>query len=105
MIKIFVSVDFEWATKLNRFALNIVGLWPKVAENACDRFLSDLRMIFSVLLILFVGIIPAIYSLMRTWDDMMAIIDNLQFTLPLLIAIIKLVVVWWKKIGNYCLEI
>ncbi|XP_025264866.1 odorant receptor 43a [Camponotus floridanus] len=55
-------------------------------------------MIFSVLLILFVGIIPAIYSLMRTWDDMMAIIDNLQFTLPLLIAIIKLVVVWWKKI-------
>ncbi|XP_072752167.1 odorant receptor 10-like [Anoplolepis gracilipes] len=54
-------------------------------------------MIFSFLVIAFVGVIPSIYSLVRTWGDMLALIDNLQFSLPLLSATIKLVVIQWKK--------
>ncbi|XP_029672538.1 odorant receptor Or2-like [Formica exsecta] len=92
-----VLQHFEWAIKLNCFALNIVGLWPRVYENACDKFLSDLRTIFSFFLFVFVGMIPAIHSLVRTWGDMFAIIDNLQFTLPLLTTIMKLVIIRWKK--------
>ncbi|XP_039307327.1 odorant receptor 43a isoform X2 [Solenopsis invicta] len=52
---------------------------------------------FLLFLLVFVGIIPGLHSLVRTWGDMMATIDNLQFTLPLLTTIIKLVVIWWKK--------
>ncbi|XP_029672541.1 odorant receptor 49b-like [Formica exsecta] len=90
-------IDFEWAIKLNRFTLNIIGLWPKVYENACDRFSSDLRTTFSFFLIVFVGIIPSIHSLVRIWSDMIAKIDNLQFILPITISIIKLVIIRWKK--------
>ncbi|KAL6442591.1 hypothetical protein ACFW04_002616 [Cataglyphis niger] len=89
--------NFEWAIKLNRFALNIVGLWPRNNENIYDRFLSDFRTTFSFLLIFFFGLIPSIHSLVRTWGDMIAIIDNLQFTLPILITIIKLAIIRWKK--------
>ncbi|XP_029672535.1 odorant receptor Or2-like [Formica exsecta] len=92
-----IYIDLEWAIKLNRFTLNIAGLWPRNYENVYDRFLSDFRTTFSFLLIVFFGLIPSIHSLMRTWDDMIAIIDNLQFTLPILITIIKLVIIRWKK--------
>ncbi|XP_072751888.1 odorant receptor 10-like [Anoplolepis gracilipes] len=89
--------DFEWETKLNRVTLNIVGIWPRAYRNAYDKFLSDLRMIFSFLVIAFVGVIPSIHSLVRTWGDMLALIDNLQFSLPLLTSAIKLVIIQWKK--------
>ncbi|XP_039307326.1 odorant receptor 43a isoform X1 [Solenopsis invicta] len=95
--EIMKYADFEWATKLNRFTLNVAGLWPNIHENASNRFLSNLRAMFLLFLLVFVGIIPGLHSLVRTWGDMMATIDNLQFTLPLLTTIIKLVVIWWKK--------
>ncbi|KAL6442563.1 hypothetical protein ACFW04_002612 [Cataglyphis niger] len=94
----FINFEyFEWAIKLNRFTLNIVGLWPEIYENTCDRFSSDLRTIFTFFLIVFIAIIPSIHSLVRIWNDMMAKIDNLQFTLPLMMAVIKLVVIRWRK--------
>ncbi|XP_025156697.1 uncharacterized protein LOC112589054 [Harpegnathos saltator] len=88
---------FEWATKLNRLTLNIAGIWPNDNKSSCDKLLSDLRALFSLLLFIFIGAIPAIHALLRTRDDMMAMIDNLQFTLPLLTTIIKVIVIWWKK--------
>jgi len=84
---------------LNRFALNIVGMWPNIGD-ASDKFLSNLRTLLSLLLLVFIGIIPAMHSLLRTWGDMLAMIDNLQVTLPLVTIIIKLVIIWWKKPGN-----
>jgi len=95
-----MCLDFEWATKLNRLTLNIVGIWPNIHENVSDKFLSNLRVIFCLLLFIFIGMIPAIHSLTRIWGDMFAMIDNLQVTLPLITTIIKLVVIWWKKSGN-----
>ncbi|XP_050447467.1 uncharacterized protein LOC126849563 [Cataglyphis hispanica] len=94
---LLASQNFEWAIKLNRFALNIPGLWPGVYKNTCDRFLSDLRTTLSFLLFVCIGLIPTLHSLVRTWNDMIAKIDNLQCTLPLLITIIKLVIIRWKK--------
>ncbi|XP_050447468.1 odorant receptor 43a-like [Cataglyphis hispanica] len=88
---------FEWATKLNRFTLNIIGLWPGIYENTRDRLLSDLRTIFCFFLIVFVCLIPSIHSLVRTWSDMIAKIDNLQFTLPLMIVVIKVIIIRWNK--------
>ncbi|XP_020288341.1 odorant receptor Or2-like [Pseudomyrmex gracilis] len=91
------QVDFEWATKLNRLMLSVPGIWPNVHGDARDRFLSDLRATSSLLLFVFIGLIPAIHSLMIIWGDMIAIIDNLQFTLPLMMIIMKLVTIWSKK--------
>ncbi|XP_014468060.1 PREDICTED: odorant receptor Or2-like [Dinoponera quadriceps] len=36
-------------------------------------------------------------SLIRVWGDMILMIDNLQFTLPLLITILKVSIMWSKK--------
>ncbi|RLU21063.1 ObirOr5-U64 [Ooceraea biroi] len=90
--------DFEWAIKLNRLTLSMVGIWPNVHGDNCDDYFSDLRTMFSLFLFVFIGMIPAIHSLMRTWGDMIATIDNLQFSLPLLTTIIKLVILRWKKL-------
>ncbi|XP_071626236.1 odorant receptor 10-like isoform X2 [Temnothorax longispinosus] len=92
-----MQVDFEWATKLIRLMLNIVGIWPNIHGNISDRVLSNLRAVFTLLLIVFIGIIPAMLSLVRTWGDMLATIDNLQFSLPMVTAIMKLVIIWRKK--------
>lgn len=95
-----VQVDFEWATKLNRLTLSAIGVWPNPRGDARGRLLSDLRVWFSVLLFVSVGAIPAIHSLVRTRSDMMATVDNLQFTLPLLTTTMKVIVVWWKRTGE-----
>ncbi|KAL6266471.1 hypothetical protein P5V15_003320 [Pogonomyrmex californicus] len=91
---------FEWAIHLNRLMLNYIGIWPSMHKNTYDKFLSNLRAMFTFIVLLFIGIIPAIHSLMRTWGDMMLIIDNLQYTLPMITAILKLVIVWWRKRGR-----
>lgn len=99
-IILFVYVDFEWATRLNRVILNSIGLWPKAYRNTYDKFLSNLRTTIAFIFLLFTGIIPCIHSLTRCWHDMMSTIDNLQYTLPLIMALMKLIIVWWKKSGK-----
>ncbi|XP_039307319.1 odorant receptor 43a isoform X2 [Solenopsis invicta] len=89
--------DFEWATRLNRILLNIVGIWPNAHKNAYDKFFSNVRAAFTAIVLLFAGTIPGIHSLVRTWGDLMSMIDNLQFTLPITMTIIKLIDIWWKK--------
>ncbi|XP_014468435.1 PREDICTED: odorant receptor Or2-like [Dinoponera quadriceps] len=42
-------------------------------------------------------LIPALWSLLRIWGDMMLMIDNLQYTLPLLISALKMSILWSKK--------
>jgi hypothetical protein len=101
LIKIkLICLDFEWATRLNRFMLNIVGIWPSAHKNAHDKFLSNLRAIFVFIVLIFIGAIPTIHSLVKIWGDLLSMIDNLQFTLPLISTIMKLVVIWWKQTGK-----
>ncbi|RLU21074.1 ObirOr5-U65 [Ooceraea biroi] len=89
--------NFEWATHLNYLILNAIGIWPMTHKRVYDKVLSDLRAILTFIIITFIGVIPAIHSLLRTWGDMMLMIDNLQYTLPLITTVMKLVVIWWKK--------
>ncbi|XP_012538934.1 odorant receptor 43a [Monomorium pharaonis] len=94
---VYINYDFEWATRLNRFMLNMIGIWPSVHKNKYDKFLSNLHVTFIIIVLVFIGAIPGIHSLVRTWGNLMLMIDNLQFTLPLTMTIIKLIDLWWKK--------
>ncbi|KAH0954480.1 OrU30, partial [Eciton burchellii] len=89
---------FEWATQLNYLMLNIVGIWPKAHKSIYDKFFSDLRTAIIFIVLIFMGIIPAIHSLMRIWGDIMSMIDNVQYSLPIITTVLKLVVIWWKRI-------
>ncbi|XP_067206073.1 odorant receptor 43a-like [Linepithema humile] len=88
--------DFEWAVKLNRITLNVIGLWPK-AQNFREKLLCDLRVLIVFLGITFGILIPALHSLMRISGDILLMLDNLQFTLPAISCTIRIVIFWWKK--------
>lgn len=89
----------EWAIGLNRSMLRIVGLWPQDSKNSREALLSKFRLLFNVIMLIFVLTIPALVSLIRVWGDMMLVIDNLQYTLPLLITVLKISIMWCKKQG------
>ncbi|XP_019886359.1 uncharacterized protein LOC109610805 [Ooceraea biroi] len=57
----------------------------------------DIRVIIFLNLMIWICLIPSLHSLLKIYDDIMSTIDNLQSTLPLLIAIIKLFIIWQKK--------
>lgn len=79
--------------------LKIVGLWPQDSKNQHEELLSKLRFLFNIIMLIFVLAIPALVSLIRVWGDMILMIDNLQYTLPLLITILKIFIMWYKKEG------
>jgi len=88
-----------WAIELNRFSLELVGLWPKTNEAVKNTFVSDLRIGVIFFIVTFLSIIPILCSLVRVWGDMLFIIDNLQITLPLLVISLKIVIIRWKHTG------
>ncbi|XP_028048475.2 odorant receptor Or2, partial [Monomorium pharaonis] len=90
-------VDLEWAIGLNRCLLKIVGLWPEKNKEQRKEFLSKIRLLFNIFTLIFVLTIPALVSLIRVWGDMILMIDNLQYTLPLLITTLKVFIMWYKK--------
>lgn len=94
-------LDFTWAVKLNRFGLELVGLWPKNGEVSKNKFASDLRVIIIFVIVGFVSGIPLTCSLIRVWGDMILMIDNLQVTLPFLVVLLKLVIMRWKQTGIF----
>ncbi|XP_070152485.1 odorant receptor 10-like [Polyergus mexicanus] len=100
----FVNIIYiEWTIGLNRCMLRIVGLWPQ-DSNSRETLLPKLRLLFNVITLIFVLTIPAVMSLIRVWGDMILMIDNLQYTLPLLITptwltgtVLKVSIMWCKK--------
>lgn len=96
----FLQVDFEWAVKLNRIALDLIGLWPKTAQNPRQKLLCDFRVLVVFLGVTLGVLIPSIHSLIRIRGDIMLMIDNLQFTLPAVSCSIRIVIFWWKKEGR-----
>ncbi|XP_070170238.1 odorant receptor 10-like isoform X3 [Polyergus mexicanus] len=42
-------------------------------------------------------LIPSVHSLLKIWGDLMSMIDNLQYTLPFTIAMIKFFIMWQRK--------
>ncbi|XP_029168670.1 odorant receptor 43a-like [Nylanderia fulva] len=92
-----IEVDFEWAVKLNRLSLNIIGLWPKIAQSPREKLLCNLRVLFVFLGLTFVILIPSIHALIIFRRDIMLVMDNLQFTLPGISCWIRIAIFWWKK--------
>ncbi|XP_011704777.1 PREDICTED: odorant receptor 22c-like, partial [Wasmannia auropunctata] len=92
-----ISPDFVWAIELNRFGLDLVGLWPKTNETVKYTFVSDLRVGIIFFIVTFLSIIPLLCSLVQVWGDMILIVDNLQVTLSLLAVSLKLVIMRWKR--------
>ena len=91
--------DLEWAISLNRCMLKIIGLWPKESKIRCEELLSKIQFLFNVIMLIFVLTIPALMSLIKVWGDMILMIDNLQYTLPLLITMLKVFIMWYNKGG------
>ncbi|XP_067205196.1 odorant receptor 43a-like isoform X2 [Linepithema humile] len=89
--------DFEWAVQLNRFSLKMIGLWPKETGSSQEKLFSNLRFSCVIIVITCVCTTPSLYLLLKVWGDMMAMIDNILFTLPLLSLTMKLFIMWWKK--------
>ncbi|XP_070170232.1 odorant receptor 43a-like isoform X3 [Polyergus mexicanus] len=91
------AYDFEWAVKLNRCTLKLIGLWPETKQTTWQRCMCNLRALVVVMSLLIGILIPAIHSLIRIRGDVMLMIDNLQFTLPVFTAMLRVVIFWWKK--------
>ncbi|XP_011704776.1 PREDICTED: odorant receptor 85b-like [Wasmannia auropunctata] len=90
--------DFVWAIALNRFGLELVGLWPNTDKVVKHSYLmSDLRVVIIFVIITFISGIPLVWSLIRVRRDMILVIDNLQITLPLMVVSLKLVMMRWKR--------
>ncbi|KAL6260523.1 hypothetical protein P5V15_008047 [Pogonomyrmex californicus] len=76
--------------------LKIVGLWPQESKNQHEELLSKLRLLFSIIMLFFI-LIPALVALIRVWGNMILMIDNLQYTLPLLVVTLKIFIMCYKK--------
>ncbi|XP_025161022.1 odorant receptor 43a-like [Harpegnathos saltator] len=87
----------EWAIGLNRLMLKIVGLWPPDNQDPRRALRSKIRLLCSFIMMLFILAIPTFVSLIRVWGDMLLIVDNLIYTLPLSIALFKVCIIWYKQ--------
>lgn len=91
-----------WAIELNRFGLELVGLWPKTNEVVKDKYYtSDLRVVIIFIIITFISGIPLVCSLIRVRYNMLLVTDNLQIILPLMVVLLKLVIMRWKRSGLF----
>ncbi|KAH0954175.1 OrU10, partial [Eciton burchellii] len=87
---------FKWAVKLNRVSLNLFGLWPNPEENSKDKFVNNIRALFSFLMMIIL-LVPAIHSLIKIHSNIILTIANLQYTLSIITSVIRLSIFWWKK--------
>lgn len=95
----FLQIDFEWATRLNRLGLQLVGLWPKTEEKFRRKLLHHSHVFVVFLLFVLVVLLPYTLSLLRIYEDVTLMIEHLQFISPITSCIVKFVIFWWKKEG------
>ncbi|XP_072752155.1 odorant receptor 10-like isoform X2 [Anoplolepis gracilipes] len=89
--------DYIWAIELNRWSLELIGLWPKADGITKKSFGSIIRTGFIFIMITFVLDIPLVHALVRVWGDMTLMIDNLRVTLPMLMVLLKFSIMQWKQ--------
>lgn len=97
---LLAGADYEWAVQLNRYSLELIGLWPKSRQSAREKLACNLRTFLVLVAIALVIVIPAVHSLIRIYKDFMLLIDNLQYTLPPITCMIRIMIFWWKKKGK-----
>lgn len=96
----FSQVDLEWATRLNRVSLQLLGLWPEAERVPRERLRCHLRAFAALLMIVLGVLLPCVHSLIITEKDIMQMIEHLQFILPTVTSVIRLMIFWWKKEGT-----
>ncbi|XP_011135391.2 odorant receptor 43a-like [Harpegnathos saltator] len=89
--------DFEWAVSINRLMLRIAGLWPPDNHDTREAIKSKIRLLYSFIMVIIILAIPALISLIRVWGDMILMIENLQYTLPIMGTIFKICILWQKQ--------
>ncbi|KAH0954176.1 OrU11, partial [Eciton burchellii] len=87
---------FEWAVKLNRASLNLLGLWPNPEESPREKLMSNIRSLLTFLMVIIL-LVPSMHALIRIPSNIMIILDNLQWTLPIFTSVIRLPIFWWRK--------
>ncbi|XP_024876773.1 uncharacterized protein LOC112457772 [Temnothorax curvispinosus] len=92
--------DYDWVITLNRSCLSLLGIWPEPYKTPRSKLMINIRVIIILNIIIWSCVIPTFHSLIRIWGNITSMIDNLQYSLPLLIAIMKLVLLWRKKEGT-----
>ncbi|KAH0954328.1 OrU23, partial [Eciton burchellii] len=88
---------YEWFVTLNRACLRLLGIWPETQETTWKRLMMNVRVIVILNIMMWSSAVPTFHSLFRIWGDITSMIDNLQYSLPLLISILKLLLIWHKK--------
>ncbi|XP_072751889.1 uncharacterized protein [Anoplolepis gracilipes] len=90
--------DYEFFITLNRACLKLLGIWPEPDErNGRTKWVMNTRVFTILIIIVWSTLIPTLHCLIRIWGNITSMIDNLQYSLPILIAIMKLVLMWHKK--------
>ncbi|XP_025161006.1 uncharacterized protein LOC105180801 isoform X2 [Harpegnathos saltator] len=89
--------DFERVININRFMLRTVGLWPPDNRSSREVMKSKIRLLHTFSMVFFVLTIPALISLIRVWGDIILMIENMQYSLPLLGAISKICILSQKQ--------
>ncbi|XP_019695904.2 odorant receptor 43a-like isoform X1 [Harpegnathos saltator] len=90
-------IDLEWAIGLNRLMLKLIGSWPPDNRDPHKTLKSKIRLLCSIIILLFILAIPSFLSLIRVWGDMILMVDNLIYSLPVSIAILKVCIIWYKQ--------
>jgi len=85
--------------KLNRASLNLLGLWPNSEESPREKLMSNIRSLLTFLMVIIL-LVPSIHALIRIHSNIMVILDNLQWTLPIFTSVIRLPIFWWRKEGK-----
>ncbi|XP_014485152.1 PREDICTED: odorant receptor 43a-like [Dinoponera quadriceps] len=75
----------------------MVGLWPPDNRDICKSIRPKFRLVYNFITLLFIATIPALASLIRVWGNMILMIDNLQYSLPTLMALFKISIIWYKQ--------
>ncbi|XP_029168672.1 odorant receptor Or2-like [Nylanderia fulva] len=96
VLKLLRQTDFQWAVKLHRYSLEFIGLWPKSKQTSWEKRMCNLRILFILSIIIFL-ILPCVHSLIRIHSDIILLMDNLQYTLGMIISVLKIIIFWWKK--------
>ncbi|XP_020295862.1 odorant receptor Or2-like, partial [Pseudomyrmex gracilis] len=91
-----LGTDFEWAVQLNRYSLELIGLWPKSKRTRREKLLCNSRALITFFAAISI-LIPIVHSLIKIHSDIILVIDNLQFTLPITTSAVRIVIFWWKK--------
>lgn len=97
----FSQTDYEWAIKLNRISLQVLGLWPETEQIPGEKLKNNLRVLASIVFLIFGIIVPYTQSLMNIHKEIVLVIEHVRFIMPIVTCVSRIFILWWKKEGNY----